>query len=424
MSYYRFFNKLYLIVGTAWLFLVVFISGGLTGLKSVLLFLLALISIIDIHKEKIKWNINFVKYIALFIAYCLFSLIIGLINQYPFSFTNEFGIIQYYFITPICILLLSTSLSFGTIRRAHIWKLLLYFTFILAILDVLKVTLNLAGLQPAALSFIELYSEVVIEGELSLRVKNESSFFFLLPISIYYAFNSISRKERRTCIITTIFGCIYAILSGRKMLELEMIFVFIFAIAYKHNITKYIKRHLKTVIATIFSLIVLIPILLDKLSELIGIDNVFKLAVETIQNGLSSGSVGMSKRSQNSNALFELWSQSPLFGNGLNSYAPKSIANPDTKWSYEVFYNAWLAQTGIIGMSLLLIAIIYISKRLLYLGNIKNNRKYYALFIGFICFVIAGSSNPLLYFVWPWTIVMIFCLNTSFHHSEIKLKKS
>lgn len=424
MSYYRLYNNLYLTIGLPWLFLVIFFSGSLTGLKSVLLLLLTLLSIIDIQSEKIKFNINFIRYITIFIIYCLVSLIIGLVNLYPFSFINEFGIIQYYFITPICILFLSTSLSLGNTRKTFIWKTLLNFTFLLAVLDVLKTTLNLAGIQPAFLSFIELYSEVINEGELSLRVKNESSFFFLLPISIYYAFNSTSKNERIICIITTIFGCIYAILSGRKILELELIFVFIFAIVYKHNILKYIKRHLKTVIVTIFSFILLIPIVLDKFSEFVGVDNVFQLAVDTIQNGLSSGSVGMSKRTQNSKALLELWTQSPLFGSGLNSYAPESIANPDTKWSYEIFYNAWLAQTGILGMILLLIGIFYISKRLIHIGNITHDRKYYALFIGFICFIIAGSSNPLLYFVWPWTIVMIFCLDTPSHDSESKLKKS
>ena len=105
--------------------------------------------------------------------------------------------------------------------------------------------------------------------------------------------------------------------------------------------------------------------------------------------------------------MYILWSQSFLFGNGLNSYSNYWIANNVTKWSYEVFYNALLAQTGILGVLLLLIAIVEIIRNLIINFMKKKENYYLALAIAFVMFAFSAESNPMLYFVWPWTIVLV-----------------
>jgi len=334
---------------------------------------------------------------------------IGVINGFEFSPSNDFGIIQYYLVTPVCILFLSTSLSHSKERIEYIWQILMYLTCLLAILDVLRVVLNLMGITPSFISFIELSSEVIRDGELTLRVKNESSFFFLLPIYIYMLFNTSNRKHKKIYLLTTIFGTIYAILSGRKMLELEIVFSFFFAISYKRNLYRDILRNSRVLLSTIAIVSILSPLIFAKLSELIGVDNLPQLMLDTVINGLSSDSTGMTKRVGNTGSLFSLWSEAIIFGNGINSYAVNSLAGAPQKWSYEVFYVAWLAQTGIIGMILLVGGELSIIKQLNRLGTNLHDRRYYAVMLGFICFIIAGASNPLLYFVWPWTIAMIYC---------------
>ena len=78
-----------------------------------------------------------------------------------------------------------------------------------------------------------------------------------------------------------------------------------------------------------------------------------------------------------------------------------------------MFYVAWLAQTGIIGCVLLLTPMIYIARRLRKAGVILNDNRYYAIMLGFICFMISGASNPMLYLIWPWTIGLIYCVNVT-----------
>lgn len=412
MNSIKFFDKLYVIVGIPWLFLMLFTSGSLTNLKVILLVLLLLISATDIICNGIKFRYSVASYVILFIGYCVFSLTIGVLKGFEFVITKDYTLIQYFIITPLCVLFLSASLSHTSQRINFIWRSLCYLTCILAVLDVFRDLLNLVGIRPVFLEFIELSSEVKEEGHLALRVKNESSFFFLLPIFIYMLFNSPKKDKYKVIfLITTIFGFIYAIVSGRKTLELLILFCIVFAITYKRNIFKILSNNIIVILYSTIIIIILSPVLFSMLSELIGIEDVPQLVIDTVKNGLSSDSVGMTKRVGNTNSLLDLWYDSLLYGNGINSYAHDSLANQTTKWSYEVFYVAWLAQTGIIGVSVLAYGAISIILRLNKLGNISGNKKYYAVMLGFICFLIAGATNPLLYFVWPWTIAVIYCLS-------------
>lgn len=418
------FNRLYFIVGLPWLCLVIFTSRALTEVKILLLAILMIISVADIFAERIKINASYLRFITMFIAYSLFSLLVGLCNSYEFSFVDDFGIIQYFLITPICIFLLSTTFGYSEVRKQKLWSLLLYLTCLLTVLDALKVITNVMGLPVPFLRFIEMASERMQDAELTLRVRNEASMFFLLPIFIFHLFNTDNKKEKIISLITVIFGCIYAALSGRKVLELEILFCFIFALTFKRDLRTLIQKNIGKISIGVISIIIVLPFIFSYLSQLLGVDNISDMIYNTIESGLSSGSVGVTKRVQNTNALINLWFHSPLFGNGLIAYAPESTAG-FPKWSYEVFYIAWLAQTGIIGALLLGYAIIYILRKLIKNGNSLHDRRYYALALGFLCFVVAGASNPLLYFVWPWTISLSFCMThsncKSVRHSKSKL---
>ncbi|MCM1138663.1 MAG: hypothetical protein NC453_08845 [Muribaculum sp.] len=405
------FNRLYFIVGVPWLCLVIFTSRTLTDVKIILLVILMAFSFVDILVEKIKINIYHLGFVIIFLIYSMFSLLIGLCNNYEFNFVDDFGIIQYFFFTPICVLLFSTTIGTFELRKQSLWSILLYLTCILTVFDSLKVITNVMGMPLPFLGFIEMASERVQEAELTLRVRNEASLFFLLPIFIFHLFNTDNKKERSISLITVIFGCIYAALSGRKVLELEILFSFLFSILFRRDLKIYFKRNVVKILIGFAILIIVMPFVSSYLSFLVGVDNISDMIYNTIESGLSSGSEGVTKRVQNTNALINLWFNSPLFGNGLIAYAHESTAG-FPKWSYEVFYIAWLAQTGLMGFCLLAYAIIYIMKKLILKGNCSHDRRYYALALGFLCFVIAGASNPLLYFVWPWSIALIYCNNS------------
>ena len=149
------------------------------------------------------------------------------------------------------------------------------------------------------------------------------------------------------------------------------------------------------------------------ISAAVGIDDIGRFAYDTVINGLSSGAGGVTKRMGNIDALMEMFYDSPIWGNGLNSYAANSLACDTSKWSYEVSFIAWLAQTGIIGMMFLAVLAIYITKRLHRFGK-RGDVRYDALMVGFLCFMLASASNPMIYLVWPWTIVAAYCIQTRY----------
>lgn len=408
------FNRFYLFFGIPWLFLVIFTSGSFTAVKVILLALLMVTGFVEMINRKLPVNRNYWGYTWLFVGYSVFSLTLGILNGFEFSMETCFSLIQYFILTPICIFVFTTVFGCSDQRKAALWKVLVYMTAALAILDVMKLVFLMMGMQPFFLSFLEMSSENIKETSLALRISNESSFFFLLPIFVFLLFNTGKGRLRMLYLIITAFGVIYALLSGRKTLELEIVLAVGIAICYKRPIVKIFR----IAALCLLCLIVLSPLLFSYLGSLLGIENIGQLFVDTIVNGLSSGAHGVVKRENNSYALIELWLQSPLVGNGLNSYAAESLANYVTKWSYEVFYIAYLAQTGIVGMIILLIPMAYIIRRLYNLSKHHGDAKSFALCLAFICFIIAGATNPLLYFVWPWSIGMIY----SYDNQDVRLE--
>ena len=280
-------------------------------------------------------------------------------------------------------------------------------------MDVVKVALFIVGIDLPLLSFIKMASSEMEETKFALRVTNELSLMFLLPIFVYLLVNpdKNSFRIRILYFLIVFLGIIYGMLSGRKMLELEIILSFLISIVYFQG--RLSIRHMLVILKPKYLLIIVVfcfiaVFLFQNFSSYIGIDNLPSLAYETIINGLSSDSDGISKRTGNASALNDMWYSSPLWGNGINSYAENSLANDETKWSYEIFYTAWLAQTGIIGLIILFIPIFAIIGRLNKAGKISGDNRYFAMVLGLAGFVIASASNPLIYLVWPWTIVYIY----------------
>lgn len=407
------FDYIYIIIGTPWLFLMLFTSRMYTEVKIALLAILMTVCFSEITIKKINFPRKETGFIIFFMIFCLLSLLWGCIQGYEFEISIDYALVQYYFITPLCILLFSMVFGRDGRRKAVLWDLLKYLTCMLTVLDVIRIVLYVQGIDPPYLQFLMMASQGM-EETLTLRISNEIALMFLLPVYVFMVMNpnGLSKKDNVIYIITVVFGIIYSILSGRKMLEIEVAIAFIFSITFCYgrlSLTK-IKKALNAKTFILFLVVaVLFGIVEEKLSSIIGIESVTDLAYDTISNGLSRGDNGVEVRVNSSNALFNLWSQSPLWGNGLNSYSELHIANKDTQWSYEIFYHAWLAQTGLIGTVILFIPIMYVIKSLRRVWMITRDNAYGALLIGFVCFAIGGASNPLLYLVWPWSIVLIYC---------------
>ena len=63
-----------------------------------------------------------------------------------------------------------------------------------------------------------------------------------------------------------------------------------------------------------------------------------------------------------------------------------------------------MAQTGILGVTLLFVSIKYILKNLIYIFKKTGDLYFLATFIGFGSFILAGGTNPMVYYIWPWVI--------------------
>jgi hypothetical protein len=406
----RLFDRLYFLIGVPWLALMLLTSGSLTEIKTVLLIILMIISLFELSSRRIVIDSKQKIFVFVFCLYMMMSLSLGIILGYEFEISKDFPLIQYYLITPICVIILGKTLSVTKKRRCAIWNIFKYLTLILAILDVVKVISIIYGIPIPLLEFITLYSKQTT-NELSVRVTNESSFFMLLPIYIYLFFNPEKNQksyDRYIYMLIILFGITYSIFSGRKILEVLVVICVIASLVYKDGKVKIGNLFGKKTIV-LFLLLFLFDIIFARLSNTLGLGNIIEMAFQTVINGFSSDAAGVISRVDNSNALYDFWSSSPLWGHGLNSYVPYSLANKTTKWSYEVVYLALLAQTGIIGVLLFFRSIIYVAKKLIIHGKKYNDRKCLAIMVGFISFILAGSSNPLVYFVWPWSFSLIYC---------------
>lgn len=411
------FDIMYIMIGIPWLFLMLFTSRSLTIAKTVMLILLVIAGMAELIIKKINCNTKQFGFVVFFVLFVLIEIIIGLLCGYSFDmWGSEFPLIQYFIATPIFAYIISTAIRSKRERRECLWTILKYMTLALTVLDLLRILLIMVGVTPWYLEFIPIAN--INTDELVMRVSNEPSLMFLLPIFIYLLVNpqNDSKKDRLIYMVIVVTGIIYSLMSGRKILELLVALSFFVSFIYKNGrlkIGNLLSSSMIRAYLVILVILVVLYFILEFISNQVGVDNIFSVAMDTLINGLSTDDAGAEKRLGNTDALFALWSESPFWGNGLQSYALNSIASSDTRWSYEVFYVAWLAQTGIIGFILLLTPMIYIARRLRKSGLVLNDHRYYAIMLGFICFMISGASNPMLYLIWPWTIGLIYCVNVT-----------
>lgn len=411
MKIRRIYDFLYVLVGLPWFFLMLFSSNLYTGLKVSLLGVLMLICVSEIIRRHLPFKKKYLKFVLFFAGYALLSLALGLFNGYEFILAKDYTLLQNNILTPVCVLILTVVMSAEEYRKDYLWKILVWLTCLLTVLDVIKVASFMFGINIPFLGFIMLYSEEVTV-KLALRVTNESSLMFLLPIFIFLTFNpgNVDKKRRFMYYAITFMGVLYTVISGRKILEMSIIMVVFLSIIFVNGKFKlsvlFTPNKIKYYLFGVCGLVALLFVF-QKLSSDTGLD-ILDLAYEQISKGFSSDADGVEKRVGATSSLINMWLNSPIWGNGLNAYAPQYLANETTMWSYEVVYIALLAQTGIIGAVLFAVPSAFILKHLWQNGKNRNNNKYYAIAIGFAVFLFCGSSNPLVYFVWPWSVALTF----------------
>jgi hypothetical protein len=381
------------------------------GIKYISMFSLVVLSILElIMKNTI--NKNVVLSISIWLLYFLISLIVGVIN----GFSVDFELVSIYFITPVIALIFSTIIS-NNERFIYLNKMLIYITFFICVIDLFYL-MNVTKLILLPFEIdSEIFGSAVLSAEkIEFRVTNQTSLMFLLPylITIYYSKAYDSIGEKRFIFSTIIIGLVLVIFSGRRALELIVLISFIlsfFLIKLKKKsksilTPKIFYNSLKNIFGVVLLLMALFFYFFDTTNDFLDFsDAIYSTFISAFDSTTESGDI----RVKQSIALYNGWIESPLFGHGINSYSKEVIRSGSTPWSYEQVYQALLYQAGILGVAMFFTYIGLIIFNLYCkagrLGLIEN--KYFlGILVGFICFVIAGASNPLIYYVWIWSIVL------------------
>ena len=410
---YNIFDFLYLIIGVPWIFLMIMSVRLFSDVKMYFLIALLFVLFIDFIVNVKKINKAILAFTFIFITYFFISLIIGIYSGYDFSLTRDISLIENYIALPIIVVLFGKVFNMRPYRKKALWTVIIFITFLLVFLDVIKIWFFGIGFKTNLLSFIMIADDYDTSAKLSIRLANEPCMMFLVPIFVFLLFDGSKKRISKIVLYSMIvfLGITYALISGRKMLEFIILLSLLLTLFYRFFIDESTKKNyfnnLRFII--LFPIVVLLLVqFVNMFSVFSNINDILPRAIQTFVDGFSSSSHGVIKRENNASALINLWSNSPFWGNGLNSYAIDSIASSTTKWSYEVVYIALLAQTGIFGVLLFFIPLIYIVRGLIINYKNEKNSIYVGIVIGLIAFVICGSTNPLVYFIWPWMISYTF----------------
>lgn len=403
-------KKLLLVI---WLGLMFIIPKEYGLIKGILLAAICIVSSFNICEKKYL-KVRECMYFIVFISYFLLSIFWGIISGWKFEFTEDYPLFFYYIFTPICVFL------FGYLyypNKKDIVKLCIIFTFFIVSIDLIRVFMILGIIPKWSLidSFVHVDSEHTLVNELTLRISNESSLIFLLPFNILLLKilngnkNIIVGKSYKILLASSsILGTAYAMLSGRRILEIGILVAWVIVSLeyFRHHFT--IGTLIKGIIFLVFFFI-FISYILGTISTHSDLLNVSDMIINTFFEGFTGS--GMQNRQNYIPGLIDLWSQAPILGNGLNAYGDV-LANTVTLWSYEVVFLALLGQAGIVGMGIIFFGIISIllSYRNIYRSteNLLKKYIYKAITISSVIFILAGLSNPQVYYAWFWGIFFVF----------------
>ena len=409
----KFVNILYLINGFLFLFFMLAFPSVFQEVKYIAMFILLLLGTIELILKQKKFKITFIFSILVWYSYFIFSLFIGINNNFPMNDTS----VNIYFITPIVAIILS-SIVCNNYRFIYLNKILILITFLICLIDIIYI-LNINNVinLPFEINSPIFGSAKLLENIIEFRITNQSSLMFLLPylIAIYYSGGYDTNLEKIFMLTTIIMGIIVVIMSGRRALELIVLISFIltFYLIYvkiDFHALKSKAKLLQVFLYFIFIFIILTIITMNFFNSMEEFQTFFQIVYKTFMNAFDPSQSSSQVRIDQSIALTEGWTKSLFIGHGVNSYVIDLIRNSRDPVSYEMVYLALLFQTGIVGFILFFLfsflIIINLYNKIGRFEQIENNY-FFGILIGFSCFIIAGSSNPLVYYVWAWAFALI-----------------
>ncbi|MGL4864546.1 MAG: O-antigen ligase family protein [Cetobacterium sp.] len=365
--------------------------NSFSTLKYILLFLIIIIGL----KYKTENKFKIYGLIGWYF-FSSFSLGLGLIYGYKI----DLSLIMMYFGTPFGAFFISNIFQD---RKKFIFlnRQLEKIFYLVILLDCLILLdgLKLFSIITPFLKDIGYYTfGKLTESKIEFRIPNQTSLMFLIP---YFIFTT-KKQEKIIRKIALLISFVIVILSGRRALQIitliSLVLFFIREI-----------KEIKEIIAIII-IIIIIYLFLEEIGNMLDIKNIFLSIKHTIENVFNKNAGSGMIRSVQRKDLLESWYKFPIFGKGINSSSDNIIRSLKTPWSYEDVYIAFLMQGGIVG-SLLFWGIVIngIKNLMTKLKQEKGEIRFYykGILMGSIFFLLAAGTNPMIYYIWFWSIFFI-----------------
>lgn len=410
-------RKIFLTFLIIWLVLMAAFPNKFTGLKYISLIILAISSILQIHFVHNWFTIGKLSFFVIWYGYFLFSSIIGVINGFPFSLT----LARVYFLSPIVVIIISTALK--TISIDRLVEVLLWITVGITLIDGMYY-LNVFHIIPGDV-FIQLFAQDdgqniqdIIDasngGIVPIRLDNFTALMFLIPFLLVMLIDygkNYSKKKKYLLGVTFVLAMLEAILGSRKALEFVSVFGLIIAFFLKGYCSqRFMPQKLLKYggyLASCMIVIIILAVFLFSTWFGLSAEDTSEWMANMLLEPLMNESVSAQERSGQILPLLSSWSDSVLVGNGLSAYNPDFIrvsSDSPEKWSYEWVYLALGMQTGLVGLMIFFSTVFIIIYSLICKGKTEGESGYYAIAMGFFCFIVAGATNPFVTTLWPWVI--------------------
>lgn len=268
------------------------------------------------------------------------------------------------------------------------------------------------GFVPLNLTFLAKAQDFSVywdNGSSEINSVNLATVMYVLIFSISYLMfpksyiykNIISKK---IVVFTAIVSFIIILLSARRAVWLAVAIspIIIYIIYRLSNIKLKITRYVLPGIALTF-VVTLSAILFSMDSE--SFVNEFFSSFEFDNPASESNYL----RLEQYNALIDGWKQSPVIGAGLGAAASGSVRDVLAPWAYELSYLALLFHTGIIGLLIYSLSVLWIVYKSVRLSRINKLNAIMLLpqITSLIAFLLINASNPYLgKFDYLWTIFL------------------
>lgn len=233
--------------------------------------------------------------------------------------------------------------------------------------------------------------------------------FLFSIIASSYKSSWVTHRWQLIIYATIAFMIVAAILTGRRSLWLM-----IFVAPILHILLSLLSRQKISVVplllffSTGLALLLIIAMIFDL--------EILRMADLFMSSSDFSGNVSNAARAEQYASLLAGWADNPWLGNGLGTSA-SILRGDDLPWAYELFYVSLLFHTGILGVMIYVLAILWLfgTGIRIMISNLQSQSILLPLLTALGCFLIASASNPYIStFDMLWTIFLPLAAINSF----------